>query len=144
VKPLDPTRLSARPLHRPARAAVATAVLGLALAGCAPAGQAEASAVGADFQTALRDHDTGTACRLLSDEARHRLESSSGQPCVQALARLDLPTGGVRSLQVWGGNSQVLLDPGVLFLAEFRTGWKVTAAGCRPRQDRPYDCLVAG
>ena len=31
-----------------------------------------------------------------------------------------------------------------VFLATFPGGWRVVAAGCTPRGDRPYDCTVAG
>jgi hypothetical protein len=48
----------------------------------------------------------------------------------------------VRSTQVWGGEAQVTLATQVLFLAEFRDGWHVTAAGCSPRPDQPYACTV--
>jgi hypothetical protein len=99
---------------------------------------------GDHFQAALRDHDLTGACQLLSEEARHKLESGSGKPCPIALADVDLPTGTANSIEVWGDNAQVRLDPGVLFLAEFREGWKVTAAGCQPRPDMPYDCDVEG
>jgi len=72
------------------------------------------------------------------------LESASGKPCVQSLPKLELPTGAVGQVEVWGDNGQVRLDSGVLFLARFKAGWKVTAAGCQPRQDKPYDCDVEG
>jgi hypothetical protein len=112
-------------------------------AGCTPAGQAAAWNVAGQFETALTDHDGDGACRLLSDEARHRLETASTRPCPAALEALSLPAGPVRSIQTWGGNSQVHLDGAVLFLAEFHAGWRVTAAGCTPRPDQPYDCVVA-
>ena len=31
-----------------------------------------------------------------------------------------------------------------VFLAHFPTGWKITAAGCRPRPQRPYQCEIKG
>lgn len=112
-------------------------------AGCTPAGQSAAWAAAGQFETALTDHDGEAACRLLSDEARHRLETASTRPCPAALEALSLPAGPARSIQTWGGNSQVRLDGTVVFLAEFRAGWRVTAAGCTPRTDQPYDCVVA-
>ncbi len=125
-------------------AAVAALPMALLLSGCTPAGEAAARMAGDRFQTALRDDDLTGACQLLSDEARDKLESGSGKPCPSALAAVDLPTGTASSIEVWGDNAQVRLDPGVLFLAEFRGGWKVTAAGCQPRPDMPYDCDVEG
>ena len=125
-------------------AAVAALPMALLLSGCTPAGEAAARMAGDRFQTALRDHDLTGACQLLSEEARDKLESGSGKPCPTALADIDLPAGTANSIEVWGDNAQVRLDPGVLFLAEFRGGWKVTAAGCQPRPDMPYDCDVEG
>ncbi len=46
-------------------------------------------------------------------------------------------------MSVWGDNAQARLAGGALFLAEFDTGWRVTAAGCTfVSDDRPYDCAV--
>nr|WP_294697148.1 hypothetical protein [uncultured Friedmanniella sp.] len=47
-------------------------------------------------------------------------------------------------MQVWGDNAQVRTSSGVLFLAKFSSGWKLTGVGCRPRPERPYDCTVEG
>lgn len=130
----------------PRRVGLVLLAAGLLLAvgtGCTPAGQAAAWDVAGQFETALTARDGAGACRLLSDEARHRLESASDRSCPAALAALALPTGPLRSIQTWGGNSQVRLDGSVLFLAEFRAGWRVTGAGCTPRPDQPYDCVVA-
>ena len=133
-------------ITRPSRIGLSALMVALFTAvgaGCTPAGQAEAWATAGQFETALAAHDNQAACRLLSDEARHRLETASTRPCPAALAALSLPAGPTRSIETWGGNSQVRLDGSVLFLAEFRAGWRVTAAGCTPRTDQPYDCVVA-
>ena len=97
-----------------------------------------------EFQAALRAGDTAAACQLLSDEARSSLEATAVRPCREALAALQLPTGNVGTGEVWGRNAQVLLDSGALFLAQFKAGWRVTAAGCTSRPDQPYDCDVEG
>ncbi len=112
--------------------------------GCAPADAPAARDTGARFQAAVDRADAAGACALLTQQARGNLESASAEPCAQALPALDLPVGGVRSVEVWGGNAQVRLESGVLFLARFRAGWLVTGAGCQPRQDLPYDCAVQG
>jgi hypothetical protein len=125
------------------RALAVVVVLGCA-AGCTPAGEPAARQAAEQFQTAVRTRDSASACELLSDEARGSLEDASSRPCSQALAALQLPGGAVGPDQVWGGNAQVVLDSGVLFLAEFRAGWRVTAAGCASRPDQPYDCQVEG
>ncbi len=99
---------------------------------------------GAAFQRALRSDDLVGGCRLLSDEARNSLESASTRSCPVALAALELPTGEIRSIEVWGGNGQIQLQSGTVFLAQFDTGWRITAAGCERRPDLPYDCDVKG
>lgn len=116
----------------------------LVTGGCIPAGESAVQAAADSFQVALGAGDDNAACGWLSEEARGNLESASGKPCARALSGLGLPTGSVRSVEVWGGNAQARLDAGVFFLAEFKAGWRITAAGCQPRQDKPYDCDVEG
>lgn len=114
----------------------------LLLAGCATASQPDVQATAQRFQTAVRDHQTRTACSMLSEEARSSLETTSARPCPQALAALRLSAGSPISVDVWGNNAQARLPGGALFLSEFRSGWKITGAGCKPRPDRPYSCAV--
>ena len=122
-------------------ALLAMAMLPL-LTACSASSEPAVRAVAASFQRAVGQHDAATACALLSDEARARLESASARPCPKALPALALPGGPVESTQVWGGEAQVGLGTQVLFLAEFRSGWRVTGAGCSPRPDQPYACTV--
>ena len=122
----------------------AVTVLLYSASACTPVGQGAAQQAAETFQAAVAEQDSRTACGLLSDEARGSLEGASTRPCPEALAALRLAGGPVRSTEVWGRNAQVVLEPGVLFLAQFRAGWRVTAAGCTPRSDQPYDCTVKG
>jgi len=126
-------------------------VVGLALAasllsaGCTPAAEPDARAAAEAFQAAVAGRDIAAACGLLSDAARDNLESAAATSCVQALVRLDLPGDQVGAVSVWGDNAQAKTGAGALFLAEFSSGWKVTAAGCTFRsEDVPYDCDVEG
>lgn len=122
--------------------AVATMVW---VAGCTPAAEPQARAAAAAFQGAVDRGDSTAACELLSEAARENLESASVTRCAEALTRLELPTGSVAEVAVWGGNAQGRLGSGVLFLAEFGSGWKVTAAGCTFRSEKlPYACAVKG
>jgi len=116
----------------------------LLLTACVPSEQPAALETGSAFQQAVRQRDAQAACDLLAPGPRDRLAAGGRQPCATALAALDLPgdAGGV--IEVWGDNAQLRLPSGVLFLAKFRTGWRVTAAGCQPRPEQPYACLVAG
>ncbi|MEV5886330.1 hypothetical protein AB0L74_27060 [Streptomyces sp. NPDC052020] len=52
--------------------------------------------------------------------------------------------GAVRTVDVYGGQARVVLGHDTVFLARFPAGWKVTAAGCRPRADQPYQCEIKG
>jgi len=113
------------------------------LAACVPSEQPAALGAANAFQQAVREGDVQAACDLISPEARQRLESGSQQSCPAVLAALHLPSDPSSSIEVWGDNAQLLLPSGALFLAKFRTGWKVTGAGCRPRAEQPYACAVA-
>lgn len=123
-------------------AALSLGVVGLA--GCSPAQQPAARAAIQQFQTALQHQDVATACALLSDRTRHVLESVSTQPCARALPALRLSTGSVTSLEVWGRNAQARLDSDTVFAAQVDQGWRVTAVGCTPVPDQPYDCTLEG
>jgi hypothetical protein len=127
------------------RAVVIVVVVGgLLLTGCVPSGQAAARQAGDAFQASLAARNAPAACALLSEKVRDDLESSDRQSCSTALSRLPLPTGATRSIQVWGDAAQIRLTSGVLFLAKFTTGWKITAAGCVPRPELPYRCDLGG
>ena len=54
------------------------------------------------------------------------------------------PDGRVEKVSVYDTSGQVRYDDDVVFLADFPEGWKVTAAGCVPQPDAPYDCKVQG
>lgn len=114
----------------------------LLLVGCAAASKPDVQATAQKFQAAVRDHQTRTACSMLSEEARSTLESTSARPCPKALDALHLSTGNPTTIEVWGNNAQARLPDGALFLAEFSSGWKITGAGCKPRSNQPYSCSV--
>ena len=51
---------------------------------------------------------------------------------------------GCRNQLVDGQWARVRLSDDTVFLGMFAGGWRVVAAGCTPRGERPYDCTVAG
>ena len=113
------------------------------LAGCSAASAAGPRAVAEQWLSSLRAGDGMAACELLAPETRSKQEQTAGRPCPEAIVDEDLPRGGrVRGAQVWSDAAMVHLDTDTLFLAEFSSGWKVTAAGCRARPGRPYDCTM--
>ena len=48
----------------------------------------------------------------------------------------------VEDVHVAGRQAQVVTATDTVFLALSGDAWVVTAAGCTPRDDRPYDCEV--
>jgi hypothetical protein len=120
-------------------------VIALSITGCGHMGSAEdanASEVAIAFDRELSA--PAEACRLLAPGTLSELEGSFG-PCDQFLPKQHLPAGGrVVGVDVYGKDAVVQLDRDVIFLARFHDGWKVTAAGCTPMQDRPFDCTLKG
>ncbi|RNE66462.1 hypothetical protein EEJ31_03415 [Cryobacterium tepidiphilum] len=128
-------------------ALTAAAAVVAALSGCAgPAGNdAAAASVADDFESALSSGDGAAACRLLTDNTRITLEDDQGAPCASAITALGLDAGGaIDSSRAYARAAQVMLQNDVLFLALEPSGWRVTAAGCTARVDRPYLCDLEG
>jgi hypothetical protein len=91
------------------------------------------------------DTERSAACAVLAPNTASEVEQSAGKPCAQAILDEDLPApGAVTGTDVYGQWAQVRLSDDTVFLAVFTGGWRVVAAGCRPRQDRPYDCVLQG
>jgi hypothetical protein len=133
---------------RDRRMAVALVLLALAaLTGCAAAGGRgdAAVAVVTRLLTAVQNDDGTTACALLAPDTASEVEQSGGKPCAEAILDEDLPQpGAVTATAVYGQWAQVRIGDDTVFLAAFPGGWRVVAAGCRPRGERPYDCEVQG
>ncbi|KOG41248.1 hypothetical protein [Streptomyces decoyicus] len=103
----------------------------------------------AGFERALAAGQLGRLCATLAPATREELEQSARSRCDraigQAIEEQELPAAGaVRGVDVYGDQARVLLEQDTLFLAHFSAGWKVTAAGCRPRPQRPYQCEIKG
>ncbi|MGW3056549.1 hypothetical protein ACWC98_11500 [Streptomyces goshikiensis] len=120
--------------------------LSLVLSGCATAdGRTRAAqSAAAAFEAALEHADTLGACEALAPGTREELEQEA--PCPAALQGLKL-TGArepIGSAVVYGSQARVVYPHDSVFLALFAEGWKVTAAGCTPRDGRPYRCELKG
>ena len=117
----------------------------LPLVGCSGPGTDAAAHTAEAFVAAWQSRDGAAACDLLAPETRSEVEQSARLPCPEAVLEEDLPGGGrVRDAQTWGDLAIVRLGTDTIFLAEHAAGWRVVAAGCRDRGDRPYDCQVQG
>jgi hypothetical protein len=125
-------------------ALIALAVLAVSMSGCRSPQADEISTVARSWFQHVQEHDGAALCRLLAGNAAEALQSSSGEPCQQSVLGLDLPTATVRSVEVWGERAEVRASRDTLFLTRLASGWKVSAAGCTPRADRPYDCTIEG
>jgi hypothetical protein len=112
------------------------------LTGCASAGEHDVAKVATAFEDPSGDPQT--RCDLLAPATLATFESDSSAPCADALGDVPLPGGKVGSVEIWGGDAQVRLGGDTLFLTRTDSGWKVTAAGCEPRGQAPYDCEVDG
>jgi hypothetical protein len=119
----------------------------LAISGCSDLGSREASAddVARKLLTTVDGKDGAAACAVLAPDTAAELVQSAGKPCEQAILDEDLPAPGtVSGTDVYGQWAQVRLTSDTVFLAVFPGGWRVVAAGCTPRQSRPYDCTLQG
>jgi hypothetical protein len=127
--------------------AVLTGVLLAAATGCAGSnpGTSGAASTALDFHRALDSGDHSRACGLLIPAAVEKLEAGAPGTCAEKLEQLDVPAAAsVQESASYGRNAQVVMDQDTLFLARSGEGWKITAAGCTARGERPYDCEVEG
>ena len=126
---------------------VVSALSPVLLCGCSGQGNTEVGNAETAATTFSRNvaGATDDACGLLAPQTLKELEDAEG-PCDTTLPDQLKPTPGeVVSAEVYGKDAIVRLSSDTMFLARFRDGWRVTAAGCtRPQAGRPYDCKVKG
>ncbi|MBG0562813.1 hypothetical protein I4J89_15255 [Actinoplanes sp. NEAU-A11] len=115
----------------------------LLLAGCGSV-QERASAAGdtaTRFLEAVAGGDGEAACALLAPETEAEIDA----PCAESILSEALPAPApVTDSEVYGQRALVRLGGETVFLAVFPDGWRVVAAGCTPRGERPYDCEIEG
>lgn len=125
-------------------AAAAVAVGATACSGSNP-GSAEAAAAATMFHDDVRSGDVEAACGLLAPGTVEELEEGEPGSCATKLREVDLrTTSTVLESKAYGSDAQVVLDEDTVFLVQSGQNWKITAAGCTSRGERPYDCLIDG
>jgi hypothetical protein len=128
-------------------AVVVTMVGTTAISGCSALnpGTAAAADTVQRFHDELAAEDTGPACALLAPNTVEGVEQGETGSCPDKLAQLSLPhSGTVTESRAYGSSAQVRLQDDTVFLTRSGIEWKITAAGCVPRGERPYDCAVKG
>jgi hypothetical protein len=127
------------------RLLIVSAGVVLAASGCSSVGDrsAAADAVALRLLTAVAGQDGAAACATLAPDTASSV--AKDDPCAKAILDEDLPRPGtVEKTSVYGQWAQVKLSDDTVFLAVFPGGWRVVAAGCTPRGNRPYDCAIQG
>lgn len=120
-------------------------LLSLAACGGTAERSAKVSDAAAAFEKALSGGDRAALCAALAPETRGGVEDAEKKACVDAIGAQGLPAGGpIRDVDVWGRQARAILASDTLFLSQFPDGWKIVAAGCRPRPGQPYQCSVKG
>ncbi|TNY35872.1 hypothetical protein [Thermomonospora catenispora] len=103
------------------------------------AGAAEAATA---LFAAVQRGDGRAACAALSPKAVSSVETG-GSRCPERILTLGLRGGPIHDVRVWGDRARLRAGEDTVFLVRLSgLGWKVAAAGCRPRPGRPYDCDV--
>lgn len=125
----------------------ATAPLGLLASGCGSlsADRTAAGNVARAFHSAVQNGNGAKACQLLAFAVAHDLKQSSGKTCPDAITHVGLTNPGNEILvDSYGHSAWAVFDKDTVFMSVFAGGWRVTAAGCTPRQARPYNCKLKG
>ncbi|GGN42786.1 ketosteroid isomerase-like protein [Actinoplanes campanulatus] len=113
------------------------------LAGCASLGERSSAAeeTARSFLQAVADGDGAAACGALAPETEAEIDA----PCEQSILSEALTAPSpVADSRVYGQSALVTFADDAVFLAVFRDGWRVVAAGCTSRGERPYDCRIQG
>jgi hypothetical protein len=117
-------------------------LLGVALAGCGRSGdEREARRATQTLYTSLAAGHPAAACATLSTATAQKLEQQEKKSCPKAIGSVSLPHAQAERVEVWGTSALVRLSGGDLaFLDHTNSGWRVSAAGCKPQGDQPADC----
>jgi hypothetical protein len=122
-------------------AAVAVGTAVVLISGCGNVADDEVAQVATAF--AHDGDDPAARCSLLAPSTLATLTEQESSACPDAIGKVDLGSGRLISVQVWGEEAQATMSDDTLFLTRTSHGWRVMAAACRPRSpQRPYDCQL--
>jgi hypothetical protein len=109
------------------------------LTGCGGLAERDVAEVAADFAAG----DAAARCDLLAPATLASLVEEESTSCEEAIEQVDIGSGDVLEVGVWGEEAQAKLSDDTVFLTHTPAGWRVFAAACVPQgQDQPYDCEV--
>jgi hypothetical protein len=117
----------------------------LMLAGCGQSDdRATVRSTTQRFLAAVAAKQGAVACGVLASDTRKALESEESKPCPQAIDSVAVSGGPVQHVQVAITNAKVDLAGGEsFFLSEEKSGWRISALGCRATATptkTPFDC----
>lgn len=123
-------------------ACLAAGLAALSASGCGTGpDRAQAQEAVERFYAAVERRDGRTACAQLSPDVRAGLAEDEAGRCERAVLGLALRGRRAEAVRVYATSAQVVLAGGdTVFLGDGRQGWRIQAAGCRPRGGGPYDC----
>jgi hypothetical protein len=112
------------------------------LAGCGRSGdERDARRTAEELYRAVAAKHGARACATLTAAAAQALEQEEKAACAQAITSVDLKGGRAARTQVFGTGAAVTFADGTLaYLDQTGAGWRVSAAGCEPRGERPAKC----
>ena len=111
----------------------------LLLTGCGGLAEPEVMRVAEEFAAG----DAAARCELLLPATYAALVEEGATSCEEAIEQVDIGSGDVLEVGVWGEEAQARLSDDTLFLTHTPAGWRVFAAACVPQgQEQPYDCEV--
>ena len=115
------------------------------LSSCGSTAPSAGEGVGERFTSAVSASAWGRACAYLAPDTRANLEKSAGKACPAALEEESPPDAGpLDAASSFGTMTQLRYREDTIFLARFKSGWKVMALECSPVPGHPYDCRIQG
>ena len=124
------------------RAVLVLGAAGALLVGCGRASdERDARRTAEALYSAVADHRGEAACRQLTDSAAEALEQQEGRSCAEAVTGSELTERRPGKVRVYETNAVVSFPGGEkAYLDRTRAGWRVSAAGCKPKGPAPADC----